>query len=80
MTCGSILSNALPGQRRLRLASQIQRTERQARGTSADMAGLITIQTAAQAPKPSGDTGTLGMAYNLANGGVGTSHGLRLVP
>jgi hypothetical protein len=35
------------------------------------MAGLITIQTAAQAPKPSGDTGTLGMAYNLANGAVG---------
>jgi hypothetical protein len=35
------------------------------------MAGLITIQTAGQAPKPTGDTGTLGMAYNVANGGVG---------
>ena len=34
------------------------------------MAGLITIQTAGQ-PTPTGDTGTLGMAYNLANGGVG---------
>jgi hypothetical protein len=31
---------------------------------------LITIQTAGQAPKPTGDTGTLGMAYNLANGGA----------
>lgn len=35
------------------------------------MASLITVQTAGQAPKPSGDTGTLGMAYNLANGGEG---------
>jgi len=35
------------------------------------MASLITIQTAAQAPKPTGDIGTLGMAYNLANGAEG---------
>jgi hypothetical protein len=36
-----------------------------------NMAGLITIQTAAQAPNPDGDTGTLGMAYNLGNGAAG---------
>ena len=45
-----------------------------------NMGGLITIQTAAQAPNPDGDTGTLGMAYNISNGGWGTSHGLRLAP